>query len=66
MLSHLQIITLLNKEVQVIFQLFHTATILQELFSLPKGFQTTRIPTKENKQAGSALIPLFYIYVKAK
>lgn len=38
MLSHLQVITLLNIEVQAIFQLFYTANILQELFSLPKGF----------------------------
>lgn len=38
MLSHLQVIALLSIEVQAIFQLLHAASILQELFSLPKGF----------------------------
>lgn len=41
---NLQVITLLNVEVQPIFQLLDAGRVLQETFTLPKGFETTTIP----------------------
>lgn len=41
---NLKVITLLNIEVQPIFQLLKAGRVLQETFTLPKGFQTTTVP----------------------
>lgn len=44
---NLQVITLLNIEVQPIFQLLNAGRVLQETLPLPKGFETPTIPEEK-------------------
>lgn len=54
--AHLQIVTFFHIEVEPVFELLEVRGILQELFSLSKGFQTVGFP--ETDQQGDSEGPL--------
>lgn len=58
---NLKIITLLNKEMQPIFQLLKAGRVLQETFTLPKGFETTTVPKEKRGKE-----QFFYSSLKGK
>lgn len=61
---NLKVITLLNKEMEPIFQLLKAGRVLQETFTLPKGFETTTVP--KGKRGKEGLFYPFSSSLKAK